>query len=213
MSKAVNTAVAVAVDPVGDDLSDISSLSTVAPAVVAPAPRRPLHTVLPPLILGTATFNTQYVADPRAMPYARIVERALCDLGVCAFDTSPYYGPSETLLGDALAAIPAARAPARADYFLATKCGRIAADAFDYSPAAVRYSVLRSCRRLHTPYLDLVYAHDVEFVTPAEVLDTVRELRRLRDPARGARVRYVGISGFPAAVLAGLAELVLRETG
>ncbi|KAM4062704.1 aldo/keto reductase family protein [Hirsutella rhossiliensis] len=171
------------------------------------ASREPLSHVLPPLVLGTATFNTQYHHDPTHMPYADIVRRAL-EHDIAAFDTSPYYGPSETLLGDALAALDPR--PPRASYFLITKAGRIAADEFDYSPAWMRYSVCRSLERLGTPYLDLVYAHDVEFVAPADVLAAVAELRRLRD---AGRVRYVGISGYPVAVLAGLAELVLETTG
>lgn len=168
-------------------------------------PTRPLCERLPPLILGTATFNTQYVADPLQMPYRRIVSRAL-ELGVTAFDTSPYYGPSETLLGDALAAAQEAGV-ARESYCIITKAGRIAPRVFDYSPAHVRSSVLRSLQRLHTPYLDLVYLHDVEFVSPREVLEAVTELRRI------PQVRAVGISGFPVLVLCDLAEMVLRETG
>ncbi|KAH8899876.1 Aldo/keto reductase [Thozetella sp. PMI_491] len=187
----------------------------------AQAPDEPLHAVLPPLILGTATFNTQYIHDPHSMPYTQIVSRAL-ELGVNAFDTSPYYGPSETLLGMALDALanpkptasnPKPSAIARSSYRLLTKAGRIsgAGDEFDYSPEYIRYSVLRSLRRLHTPYLDLVYTHDVEFVSPAEVLAAVRELRRLRD--EDGLVRYVGISGYPVPVLCDLAEMIYRETG
>ncbi|KAK7736543.1 hypothetical protein SLS53_006974 [Cytospora paraplurivora] len=184
--------------------------------------RPPISSVLPPLILGTATFNHQYVDDPARMPYQSIVSRAL-DLGIKAFDTSPYYGPSETLLGDALhhltvpnkanTAIPDSteqRYP-RDSYMILTKAGRIAGNSFDYSPTWIRYSVLRSLKRLHTPYLDLVYCHDVEFVSPAEVLEAVKELRRLRD--EDGLIRYVGISGYPVDVLCDLAELIYRETG
>lgn len=171
------------------------------------ATRKPLSQVLPTLILGTATFNTQYHHDPTRMPYADIVRRAL-EHDIAAFDTSPYYGPSETLLGDSLAALDPA--PARDGYFLITKAGRVAADEFDYSPGWMRYSVCRSLDRLGTGYLDLVYAHDVEFVSAPDVLAAVTELRRLRDQGL---VRYVGISGYPVAVLARLAELVLEQTG
>ncbi|KAK2053442.1 L-galactose dehydrogenase [Colletotrichum caudatum] len=174
-----------------------------------PASRPPVASVLPPLFLGTATFNTQHVKDPLQMPYRQIVSRAL-ELGVNGFDTSPYYGPSEVLLGDALAAHTAATGLPREAYVLVTKAGRIAGDEFDYSPAYVRHSVLRSLARLNTAYLDLVYMHDVEFVSPAEVLAAVGALRRLRDEGR---IRYVGISGFPVRVLCALAEAVLAETG
>ncbi|KAI0155217.1 Aldo/keto reductase [Xylariaceae sp. FL1272] len=172
-------------------------------------PRRPLHEVIPPLVMGTATFNTQYVPDPFDLPAASIVSRAL-DLGVSAFDTSPYYGPSEIILGSALAHPAVTSRHARSSYFLVTKAGRIAGDEFDYSPAWIRYSVCRSLERLHTSYLDLVYMHDVEFVSPAEVLAAVGELRRLRDEGV---IRYVGISGYPVEKLCALAEMILRESG
>lgn len=139
------------------------------------------------------------------MPYVDIVRRAL-EHNITAFDTSPYYGPSETLLGQALSTL----SPPRDNFFLITKAGRIASSDFDYSPAWIRYSVCRSLERLGTPYLDLVYAHDVEFVSPSEVLEAVCELRRLRD--RGV-IRYVGISGYPVKVLADLAAMILEETG
>lgn len=191
----------------------------------AAASRPPLSSLLPPLILGTATFNTQYVDDPRRMPYQSIVARAL-ELGVNAFDTSPYYGPSEILLGDALHHLTQPNSAntkiaqsngettqkyARDSYMILTKAGRIAGDCFDYSPEWIRYSVLRSLKRLHTSYLDLVYCHDVEFMSPAEVLAAVKELRRLRD--EDGVVRYVGISGYPVDVLCDLAEMIQRETG
>ncbi|KAI1497929.1 L-galactose dehydrogenase [Biscogniauxia marginata] len=174
-----------------------------------PRPRQPLHKSIPPLVLGTATFNTQYVPDPFDLPAVPIVSRAL-DLGIGAFDTSPYYGPSELILGDALAHPSVTSKHPRSSYFLITKAGRVAGDEFDYSPAWVRYSVYRSLERLRTPYLDLVYMHDVEFVSPPEVLAAVRELQRLRDEGV---IRYVGISGYPVERLCELAELVLRETG
>ncbi|KAF5485285.1 D-arabinose 1-dehydrogenase [Colletotrichum siamense] len=166
---------------------------------------RPLSAVLPPLILGTATFNYQYVSDPSQMPSVEIVSRAL-SLGITAFDTSPYYGPSESILGAAMRTL----SPPRESYFLVTKAGRIAPAEFDYSPSWIRASVLRSLERLNTSYLDLVYTHDAEFVSPDEVVAAVRELRRLRDEGL---VRYVGICGYPVPVLCELAEKILRETG
>ncbi|KAI2607784.1 Aldo/keto reductase [Hypoxylon fragiforme] len=172
------------------------------------SPRQPLHEVIPPLILGTATFNTQYVANPFDLPSLSIVSRAL-DLDVKAFDTSPYYGPSEIILGNALAHPSITSKHPRSSYFLVTKAGRIEGNVFDYSPSWVRYSVYRSLERLHTPYLDLVYMHDVEFMPPQEVLTAVRELRRLRDEGV---IRYVGISGYPVEKLCALAEMINTET-
>ncbi|KAJ5256529.1 hypothetical protein N7478_012633 [Penicillium angulare] len=173
-------------------------------------PLTPLSADLPPLIMGTATFNSQYNEDPYALPTTELVQRALYR-GICAFDTSPYYGPAEELLGRALATDFVQSHFPRNTYHLLTKVGRIASSSFDYSPSWIRYSVRRSLQRLHTSYLDVVYCHDVEFVSPTEVLIAVRELRRLRDEE--GLLRYVGISGYPVEVLADLAELVLRETG
>lgn len=171
------------------------------------APRQPLSSVLPPLIFGTATFNYQY-NDPSTLAIEQLIHHAL-SLGVRAFDTSPYYGPSEELLGAALASPAIAAAFPRSSYFLLTKVGRISAHEFDYSAAWIRQSIKRSLARLHTTYLDVVYAHDVEFVSAAECLAAVTELRRLRDQGT---IRYVGISGYPVGQLCGLAEHVLRAT-
>ena len=170
----------------------------------------PLSTLLPPLILGTATFNDQYNQNPYALPTTGIVHRAL-SLGVRAFDTSPYYGPAEELLGKALNTPFVSENFPRRDYFLLTKVGRIAGAEFDYSAPWVRGSVQRSLRRLHAKYLDVVYCHDVEFVTPEEVLTAITELRRIRDET--GQIKYVGISGYPVATLCDLAELVLQRTG
>ncbi|KAJ5082105.1 hypothetical protein N7532_011148 [Penicillium argentinense] len=173
-------------------------------------PTRPLSASLPPLIMGTATFNSQYNADPYALPTTELVQRAL-SRGIRAFDTSPYYGPAEELLGRALATNTVTNNYPRSSYHLLTKVGRIASSSFDYSPIWIRHSVKRSLHRLHTTYLDVVYCHDVEFVTPAEVLTAVKELRRLRDEE--GVLRYVGISGYPVETLSALAEMVLAETG
>ncbi|KAL1885790.1 hypothetical protein Plec18167_001285 [Paecilomyces lecythidis] len=173
-------------------------------------PSVPLSADLPPLIMGTATFNSQYNRDPYALPTTALVHQALSS-GVRAFDTSPYYGPAEELLGRALATNYVRASFPRYTYRILTKVGRIAGSSFDYSPAWIRRSVRRSLRRLHTDYLDVVYCHDVEFVTPGEVLEAVRELRRIRDSE--GTVRYVGISGYPVDVLCALAEMILRETG
>ena len=56
----------------------------------------------------------------------------------------------------------------------------------------MRKSVERSLERLGVQVLDVVYCHDVEFVTKKEVLAAVRELYKLRDEGK---IRYVGISG------------------
>ena len=170
----------------------------------------PLSSLLPPLVCGTATFNTQYNPDPYALPTTGIVHRAL-SVGVRAFDTSPYYGPAEELLGKALDTAFVHDNFPRRDYFLLTKVGRIGSSEFNYSAAWVRKSIQRSLARLRTDYLDLVYCHDVEFVTPDEVLEAVTELRKIRD--QNGLIKYVGISGYPVDTLCDLAEMILEKTG
>lgn len=172
--------------------------------------RTPLSSILPPLVFGTATFNYQYNNDPFALDTTGLVTSALTH-GIRAFDTSPYYGPSEEILGTALATPFVRGTFPRESYLILTKVGRIASAEFDYSPEWVRTSVKRSLQRLHTEYLDLVYCHDVEFVSPAEVLAAVKELRRIRDEE--GSIRYIGISGYPVDVLGNIAELIQRETG
>jgi aryl-alcohol dehydrogenase-like predicted oxidoreductase len=172
--------------------------------------RTPLSSILPPLIFGTATFNYQYNSDPFALDSTGLVTSALTH-GIRAFDTSPYYGPSEEILGNALSTPFVRETFPRDSYMVLTKVGRIAAGEFDYSAQWVRDSVARSLQRLHTDYLDLVYCHDVEFVSAGEVLEAVRELRKIRDEQ--GTIRYIGICGYPVDVLADMAELILRETG
>lgn len=168
-----------------------------------------LSALLPPLICGTATFTSQYNPDPYALPTTGIVHRAL-SLGVRAFDTSPYYGPAEDLLGQALDTPFVQKNFPRRDYFLLTKVGRISGSEFDYSAPWVRKSVQKSLERLRTKYLDVVYCHDVEFVSPEEVLLAVNELRKIRDES--GVVKYIGISGYPVETLCELAEMILERT-
>lgn len=172
--------------------------------------KTPLHDVLPPLVFGTATFNYQYNPDPYELDTTGLVQQAL-EYGIRAFDTSPYYGPSEEILGAALDTDFVHSNVPREELCLITKCGRIASDEFDYSKEWVYKSIQRSLQRLKTQYLDLVYCHDVEFVSEDEVMEAIRELRRIRDEE--GTIRYVGISGYPLPVLCSIAHRVLRETG
>lgn len=173
-------------------------------------PTTPLSTLLPPLIFGTATFNNQYNKDPYALDTSGLVASAL-EHGVRAFDTSPYYGPSEELLGAALSTDFVRSTFRRQDYYILTKVGRIGGSEFDYSAEWVKQSIARSLRRLNTDYLDVVYCHDVEFVSDDEVVEAVKELRRIRDE-EGA-IKYIGISGYPLPVLCRLAHRIFAETG
>jgi aryl-alcohol dehydrogenase-like predicted oxidoreductase len=134
-----------------------------------PEPGLPLETLgpfrFPALVFGAASFSYQYNNDDHLASFTpvRTVRLAL-RYGICSFDTSAYYGPSEIVLGTALKTLQ--EEFPRSSYKLTTKCGRYGATAadFDYSPATIRASVKRSLARLNTEYLDAVYLHDVEFV-------------------------------------------------
>lgn len=157
-----------------------------------------------PLILGGAVFNVQYNDDPAKMPICDLLETSF-KLGINAIDTSPYYGPSEELLGDALARLTADGKIVRENYYVCTKVGRIRLDEFDYSPEWVEKSVRRSLQRFQTDYLDVVFLHDVEFTSLEETLGALATLMKLK--AEGL-IRWVGVSGYPVDYLYTVAKTV-----
>lgn len=163
------------------------------PTVAAPYSIRNL----PPIFIGGSVFNYQYCSNPLSLPVAEVVEKAF-SLGLNAIDTSPYYGPSESLLGKALAE----SSFQRDQYYICTKAGRIQLDEFDYSHESVRSSVERSLERLNTDYLDLVYMHDIEFVDTEDIFLALREMKKLK---LEGKVRNIGVSGYPVKFLYSIA--------
>jgi D-arabinose 1-dehydrogenase len=102
---------------------------------------------LPSLVFGAATLSHHYndhASLESDVPY-RTVRLAL-RYGINAFDTSPYYGSSELILGQVLSAL-ASQYP-RTSYKLITKCGRygLKRSQFDYSPTTVRNLLQRSLK-------------------------------------------------------------------
>ncbi|KAF9356049.1 hypothetical protein BGX34_010118 [Mortierella sp. NVP85] len=166
------------------------------------------HLAASPIIYGTSAFAQLYNPIKSHWP-AEACQRAI-DLGINTFDTSPYYGNSEHVLGKALLSISSTHP--RSTYYLSTKVGRygLKRAEFDYSRKRVRESVQESMRRLHTDYLDIVYAHDVEFVSVDKAVEAVDELFRLK--AEG-KIKYVGISGYPLAYLLALIPILHERVG
>lgn len=158
---------------------------------------------LPPLIIGGATFNTQYNDNPSDMPIAELLLSAF-KRGLNAIDTSPYYGPSEILIGEALRKINWHRSK----YYICTKVGRIQLDEFDYSPEWVEKSITRSLERLNTEYLDVVFLHDVEFQTEQQAFGALSKLMELK--SKGV-IKNVGISGYPVEYLYKLSLLCVTH--
>ncbi|KAL4864270.1 hypothetical protein BDV12DRAFT_176480 [Aspergillus spectabilis] len=170
-------------------------------------PRQPLQ--LPPIVLGGSGFSYQVHPDPKSVPVSKIIRRAF-DVGIRAIDTSPYYDPSEHLLGEALASPEVSRKYSRSDYMLMTKVGRISVDKFDYSPAWVRQSVQNSLERLGTTYLDAVFCHDIEFVTAPDAIEAVGALFEL---STKGLVKQVGVSGYDLDRLVYVARAVREKYG
>ncbi|CAN6667043.1 hypothetical protein TRVA0_039S00232 [Trichomonascus vanleenenianus] len=162
---------------------------------------------LPDIILGAGVFNYQYHDDPQSLAAKNVLKRAF-DLGINALDTSAYYGPSEEIVGSALASLRDEYP--REGYFICTKAGRVGLDDFDYRPSSIRASVERSLQRLGTKYIDLLYIHDVEFVATEQCLEAIGEAFKLKDEGV---VRWVGLSGYPLDFMLYLAKRVLADLG
>ncbi|KAI8083975.1 NADP-dependent oxidoreductase domain-containing protein [Gilbertella persicaria] len=126
--------------------------------------------------------------------------------GINLFDTSPYYGKSEFILGDALHEIKD-EFP-REHYYISTKVGRYGytTKECDYSAKRTYESVAESMRRLHTDYLDIVYCHDVEFVPFEHVIGPNYALEALFDLKAQGKIKYVGCSAYPLDILLKVAE-------
>lgn len=117
------------------------------------------------------------------------------DRGINFFDTSPYYGRSEEVVGEALAD------GYRDRIFLCTKAGRNGDKDFDFSPRAMLASLDRSLARLRTDHVDVWFAHDIEFAKDFEAVftETADAMRRAQ---KAGKCRFVGMTGYPPGLLA-----------
>lgn len=174
-----------------------------------PGDRPPLSSIASKIVLGGAAFSTQLHPDPESLPVREIIQHAL-KLGFRTFDTSPYYGPSEWLLGDAFSHPDVTSRYSRSEIILMTKVGRIAALEFNYDPEWIRLSVKRSLERFRTSYLDVVFCHDIEYVTDDEAVTAVGVLFDFVDQGK---IRYVGVSGYCLEKLIRVSNLVRNKYG
>src|SRR5690625_1795171 len=144
-----------------------------------------------PLALGAATFGTEWgwgaEQDEARKLFDRYVER-----GGNVIDTASTYteGSSERLLGEF------AR-DNRDSLVLATKYTTLRRPGDPNSGGSHRKSLFASVeaslRRLGTDYIDLLYLHVWDFMTPVEEI-----LRGMDDLVRQGKVRYVAVSNVPA---------------
>ncbi|WP_432720254.1 aldo/keto reductase [Jeongeupia wiesaeckerbachi] len=145
------------------------------------------------LSLGTMTFGTEWGwgADKAD---ARAVFDLYLDAGGNFFDTADAYtnGTSETWLGEFVAA-----RQARHHVVLASKftfnLGDRNANGGGNGRKHILQAVEGSLKRLGTDFLDVLYLHAWDQITPAEEV-----IRTLDDLVRAGKVRHLGLSDVPA---------------
>jgi len=142
--------------------------------------------------LGTGNFGTRWGTRGDPAEAARILDR-FADAGGNLVDTAESYqnGESEEIVGGLL--------EKRRDRFvLATKFANgVDAPAGVLGTGNSRRAMVRavegSLRRLRTDWIDLLWVHFPDDVTPAEEI-----VRALDDLVRSGKILYGGLSNFPA---------------
>lgn len=148
--------------------------------------------------LGNVFGKTSLADNQRAVATA-------IDLGINFFDVAPYYGQTlaEERLGIALQG-------KRDQVVLATKCGRYGLNRFDFSAKHIKQEFEKSLSRLRTDHVDLLQAHDVEFVSAEQIIhETIPAMRELQIEGKA---RFIGITGYPVKLLKKIAQEVPVDT-
>lgn len=146
--------------------------------------------------LGTMTFGEDW-----GWGASKEVSRGMFDqfaeAGGNFIDTSVNYtnGTSETFLGDFIHTD-------REHFVVATKYSLTKPDSTDPNSGGnsrknMRQSVERSLKRLQTDYIDLLYLHMWDYMTPVEEV-----VRGMDDLVRSGKVLYVAFSDTPAYIVA-----------
>src|SRR3954471_2514623 len=144
-----------------------------------------------PLALGTMTFGTDWGWGANAADARRIFDTYV-DRGGNFIDTANQYtnGTSEKFVGD-FAREKREQLVIATKYTLPLRAGDPNAGG-NHRKSMVR-SVESSLERLKTDYIDLLYLHAWDFLTPVEEI-----LRAMDDLVRAGKLLYVGISDAPA---------------
>ena len=153
-----------------------------------------------PLALGTMTFGTARWGSAEAG--SRDVFNAYLDAGGNFIDTADVYsgGRCEEMLGQFVA-----ERAARDRVVIATKSGFATGQGSHTGGNGARHvhsALAASLKRLQTDYVDLLWVHVWDSVTPAEEL-----LETMSQVIRAGKVRYWGISNSPAWYVAKVATL------
>ncbi len=148
------------------------------------------------ICLGTMTFGEAW-GWGASLEESRKQVDLFASLGGNFIDTSVNYtnGESETILGQVLEG-------KRQQFVLATKYSLTRPDAIDPNSGGnsrknMRQSVERSLQRLKTDYLDILYLHAWDYMTPVEEV-----MRGLSDLVTQGKVVYVAVSDSPAYIVA-----------
>ena len=136
--------------------------------------------------------------DPeRAEENARAIVRRALDLGCNYIDTAPLYGPSEELLGKALAG-------ERRPFYLATKVG-FKPEGFDYRRDSVLQSLERSLALLGLTKLTVAQIHEVNMAGWERIVEKGGTLEGLRAAQKQGLCDFIGVTGRAIPLLARLA--------
>lgn len=147
-------------------------------------------------VLGTANFGS--AATAAGLAGSRAIFEAFVAAGGTTFDVSDIYqdGEAETVMGDLLGR-------ERDDFVVITKYGgtrraRVRPGTTGNSRKTMIRSLERSLRRLKTDYVDVFMPHFPDGVTPLPEI-----LAGFEDLIRAGKIRYGGLSNFPAWRVAG----------
>lgn len=152
--------------------------------------------------LGGNTFGTSvpYGKGVDAAGTAAIVRRAL-ELGINFIDTAEGYskGLSEEFIGKAIAG-------QRAHVVIATKTGGGSLPGARLTRHGIISRAEASLRRLQTDYIDVLYFHVPDPLTPIE-----ESLRAIEQLVRSGKVLHPAVSNFPAWALAEMCAIADRR--
>jgi aryl-alcohol dehydrogenase-like predicted oxidoreductase len=156
------------------------------------------------LALGTMTFGTDWGWGASDSESAKQFE-LFADAGGTLIDTANKYtnGSAESILGELIAAD-------RDHFVVGTKYSLNVRDGDLNAGGNHRKSLVQaleaSLRRLRTDYVDVLWLHAWDYLTPPEEV-----MRALDDQVRLGKVLYLGISDTPAWVVAQLQTLAAHR--
>ena len=138
---------------------------------------------------GASPFGNIYNDNITSSKAKHLVSKAI-DLGINYFDVAPYYGATkaETILGQSLP-------KNKENLILSTKVGRYGLNSFDFSKKTIQNSLEASLKRLKTDHINIIFCHDIEFVSKEIILnEAIPTLETLKQKGY---LSHIGISGYP----------------